>query len=706
MKNLVRIFVFAFICVTLFASVAGAVTPYATYTYSINGEVLKSPDAYVPDAIIDSAFMGMEEGRDLTDVRDICVDDKQNIYIVEAGLNRIVALDRYYKLRFEIDEFVNENGIPDKFNGPQGVFVSPEYIYVCDSNNSRVVLFDLNGEYVKTVLAPKSELFDEGDVFTPIAVVADNYGRMFVVSSTTNQGIIVMDDNGAFYGFIGAQKVTYNAIDLFWKKYLQRDKEATLSYVPTEYNNITIDDKNFIYATISSIDEGSLRSAIESKSKSGDYAPVKKLNSTGSDVMRRNGFYPPSGEVKFGEDGKPSKIIDVALGPNRTWSIVDESRSKVFTYDRDGNLLFAFGDTGAQSGNINSPEGIVYQGDKLIVLDKGNVNFTVYRRTEYGDILMQALINQNNRLYDKARSDWEDIIKRNNNFDLAYIGIGQALFRVNNYSEAQRYFKAAHDVSSYSSAYVEVRKEWANKYFWTIPLIAIAVIIVIVKFLKWTGKVNDKATLKVGHKTFVEELCYASHLVLHPFDGFWDLKHEKRGSVRAAFIFLALTIAAFFYKAFGTGYIFSPNTDYTTTIFSSILSVLVPFALFVVANWCLTTLLEGEGSFKDVFIAAGYSLAPLPFLVILSTVASNFLAESETAIMTMLTTIGFIWVGILLFFGIMITHGYSFWKNVLTIILTIVGMAFIMFLAILFSSLMTKIIGFIYSIYEELSYRI
>jgi len=567
-------------------------------------------------------------------------------------------------------------------------------------------MFDLEGNYVKTVLAPTSELFDEGDVYTPIAMVTDDYGRMFVVSSTTNQGIIVMDDDGAFYGFIGAQKVTYDPLDLIWSELFGKDEEGGLSYVPTEYNNISIDDKAFIYATISSIDPASQQAAITGKDTSGDYAPVKKLNSAGSDVMRRNGFYPPSGEVKIAEGASPSVIIDVAIGPNKTWSIVDESRSKVYTYDRDGNLLFAFGDTGAQSGNINSPEGLVYQGEKLIVLDKGNVNFTVYRRTEYGDILMQALINQNNRLYDKARSDWEEIIKRNNNFDLAYIGIGQALFRVNNYTEAQRYFKAAHDVSSYSSAFVEVRKEWANKYFWTIPIIIVVAAVLIVKFLAWTGKVNVKATLKLGHKTFKEELCYASHLAVHPFDGFWDLKHEKRGSVRAAFVYLVLTIVAFFYKAFGTGYIFNSEADYTTTIFSTILSVAVPFFLFVVANWCLTTLMEGEGSFKDVFVAAGYSLAPLPLLIILSTIASNFLAESETAVMTMLTTIGFIWVGLLLFFGVMITHGYSFFKNVLTILLTIVGMAFIMFLAILFSSLMTKIVGFIYSIYEELSYRV
>lgn len=705
MKKLIRISLVAFALIMVLSCGVSAVTPYATYTYSINGDVLDSPDAYVTDSIIDSAYMGLEEDRYLADIRDLKTDADGNVYIVDAGLNRVVILDRYYRFRFEIEKFVNTNGIPDKFNGPQGVFVSDSYIYVCDSNNSRIVMFDLSGKYVKTVLAPESDLFEDDDIFTPIAVATDSYGRMFVVSSTTYQGIIVMDDDGSFYGFIGAQKVTYDAFDWFWRTYLQKDTEGQINYVPTEYNNITIDDKNFVYATISSIDKTSQATAIKNKDTSGDYAPVKKLNAAGDDVMRRNGFYPPSGEVKLGE-GDPSKIIDVAIGPNETWSIVDEDRSKVFTYDKNGNLLFAFGDKGAQTGNINSAEALAYQDDKLIILDKGNLNFTVYRRTEYGDILMRALINQNDRQYDQARVDWEDILKRNNNFDLAYIGIGLSLYRAGQYEEAGQYFKAAHDVDKYSQSYVEIRKLWSNSYFWTIPLIIVAVAVVLWKALAHTGKVNKRATLKLGHKTFGEELSYASHLVLHPFDGFWDLKHERRGSVRAAVVFLALTIVAFFYKSVGTGYIFNSEGNSYSTIFQSILSVTVPFFLFVVANWCLTTLLEGEGTFKDVFIASGYAIAPMPFLIILSTIVSNFLAINETALMTMINTIAFVWVGILLFFGIMITHGYSFLKNIVTILATIIGMAFIMFLAILFSSLMTKIVSFVYSIFEEINYRV
>ena len=59
----------------------------------------------------------------------------------------------------------------------------------------------------------------------------------------------------------------------------------------------------------------------------------------------------------------------------------------------------------------------------------------------------------------------------------------------------------------------------------------------------------------------------------------------------------------------------------------------------------------------------------------------------------------------MIFFGMMITHDYSFGKSVLIAAVTIVGMIFIMFIAVLFSTLITKIISFIFSIVDELQYR-
>ncbi|MBR6602777.1 MAG: YIP1 family protein [Clostridia bacterium] len=120
----------------------------------------------------------------------------------------------------------------------------------------------------------------------------------------------------------------------------------------------------------------------------------------------------------------------------------------------------------------------------------------------------------------------------------------------------------------------------------------------------------------------------------------------------------------------------------------------------------MTTLFEGEGSFKDIFIACSYSLAPVPLLIIPSTIFSNVITASETAIVSLLVTVGYLWLGLLLFFGMMVTHDYSLGKNVLTSLGTIVAMAFIMFLAILFTTLLGKVVSFVTNIIDEISYRI
>ncbi|MBQ7322021.1 MAG: YIP1 family protein [Clostridia bacterium] len=710
MKKFISVLALLFALLIMFSVPVSAASAYQTYTYSIHGSSINSPAAYTPVMEIDSGYMGLEKLID--DPRDMVVDKDLNVYIADAKNNRIVCLDRYYKVKFTIDTFTNEYGVPDELTAPSGVFVTNDRIFVCDTDANRIVTFDKDGEYLAIIPEPESELFDEGSVYKPVAIAVDQYDRLYVVSSTTYQGIIVMTDEGEFTGFIGAQKVTISAWDIIWRRFqTEAQKELSTAYVSTEFNNISINDEGFIYVTTSSIDKGKQQSAIRSKSKSGDFAPVKMLNANGDEIMRRNGFYPPSGEVDVSTsmtDGSitgPSKIIDVAVGPEKTWSIIDEARNKIFTYDFDGNLLWAFGDSGTQLGNLSSIEAIAYQGDTLLILDKTNDNITVYKRTEYGDVVISALANENNRNYDRAIDDWMEILKRNSNFDTAYIGIGESLYRSGDYQESLEYFKAAYDTAGYSTSYQEIRKEWISKWILTIPVGVILIVLVFSKFSKYAAKVNKRAATAGGKRTFKEELLYGFHVILHPFDGFWDLKHEKRGSLRAALVFILIAILTFFYEAIGSGYVINPFGTYTT-VWAQAISVLVPFALFAVANWCLTTLFEGEGSFKDIVIALSYALIPLPLLIIPSTILSNVVTASEVKLLSLLGSFAFIWVGILIFFGTQVTHDYSLGKNMLTVVGTLVGMVFIMFIGILFTTLLGKIVSLISNIVIEITYRL
>lgn len=716
----------------LFTVGASASSAYQTYTYSIDGKALYSPDAYSASKTVGSADLAfasfypnasadsLKKLTKLDNPGDMVTDSEKKVYIADSGNNRIVVLSRYLELDYIISDFINDKGNPDSFTNPQGVFVvNPKdgdngEIWVCDTDHNRLVVFDrVTFEFKRIIDQPQSQLFDSDAVYKPVAMAIDQYGRIYVVSSTTYQGIIVMDSEGEFVGFIGAQAVTISAWQILWRK-LQTDEQKKVSakLISTEYNNISITEDGFVYVTTSSIAESSVQGAINGKSKSGTYLPVKLLNPSGEEIMRRNGFWPPAGEIDYSTDSTDtyhgvSTITDVAVGPEKTWSIIDEKRQKIYTYDFNGNLLFAFGDKGSLLGSISNIEAICYQGDTLLVLDKGNDGcIVVYERTKYGDLLIQAISAQNSLDYDEAIDCWKEVLQRNSNFDAAYVGIGNAMYRSGSYKDALAMYEVAYDTENWSEAYKEVRKEWMSKWFLLVIVLIVGVIVGVIKWFQYAAKVNKRvSTDGRAKKTFGQELIYGFYVIFHPFDGFYDLKHEHRGSVRASLVFIAVAVLTFFYQGVGQGYVLNP-TGKVTTIMTQLISVVVPLILFVLANWCLTTLFDGEGSFKDIFIATSYSLLPLPLLIIPTTIASNWVSSSEASIITFIGTVAFIWVGILLFFGTMVTHDYSMFKNFIIIFFTIVAMAVIVFIVLLFSMLLSKLVSLVTNLITEIQYRV
>ena len=729
MKKLTKILILSLAFVLLFGVVySSAYVAYDTYTYSISGKQMLSPTAYSTNTSITSTDMGLKDkfgGLQLNDAEDVVTDELGNVYIADAGNNRIVVLNKYYKVTNVIDTYYDDAGREVKFNHPEGVFVTDpnktadgsSYIYVCDTKNQAIVVYDREFNYVKTFTAPSSPLLDPAD-FIPNAVAVDIYGRIFVVAEQTYEGIIVLSNTGDFTGYIGAQKVSYSIIDIIWRKFQTKEQLAQQTKnLSDPYNNITVDDDGFVYATSDKVSETEQYKAI--KSKASDYSPVKKLNSTGHEIMKRNGFFDPGGEVDVFYAKDVSKISDVALGPEGMWTILDYKRSKLFTYDQQGNLLFAFGDGGEYGqggellGNGENIQAITYQTiddtSYLLVLDETNdtsnrFKLVVYSPTEYCETIISALRNQNEHDYDSSIRYWQDVLTKNNNFDLAYIGIGKALFSQGKYQEAYKVLQNAYETTYASKAFAEFRKDLIGNWIILIVIVAIALIVGIVKFLGYAKRKNKETTLKVGRKTYWEELLFVFHLSFHPFDGFWDLKHEKRGSVRAASTILGITILALFYNSIGKGYLFNPEDKYST-IFVSIISVAIPIILWSVANWCLTTLFDGEGSFKDIYIATCYSLAPLPLFLIVSTVLTNVMTTTEGSMVKLLVTIGVIWMAMLLFFGTLVTHDYSLGKNVITILGTVLAMIVIMFVIILFSSLVMKMVTFVIAIVKEIGNR-
>ena len=723
MKKFTKIISLAFVMLLLVSSVisvSAASTPYKTYTYTMDGIVTYSPAAYVPDREIDYYAMNMDTP--IGDATDLFVAPDGKLYIADKGNSRIVVLDKNAQYITELKEFVNEQGVPDKLYECEGVFVNDKNIYICDTKNARIVVFDLEYNFDHIINAPELDVMGQNEKFSPVAMAVDSSGRMYIVSTQTYSGIFAINADGTFQGFVGVQKASVPLATRIRRMLFPNTSVDT--YSSFAYNNVSIDSEDFIWATtFGDVRTKETTLALESKLLGGDAdsATVKRLNAAGQDIMIRNGFFMPIGEVNFvTSDTKVSsqapvrghsKLVDVALGPNGTWSTIDRDRSRIFTYDSRGQLLYAFGDSGSQLGNLKSPTAIVYVGSDIYVLGqsiiagRGSV-ITVFQRTEYGDLIDSAIQYNNERQYDLALEKWKEILQRNNNFDSAYVGIGENLFLKGEYEEAMRYFKAATDTTDYSECFRMLRKAWVEKYFLVVLVVIGVLIFLLVKAFSAIKKKNNAGTTKTGKRTFWEEVLFAFHLIMHPFDGFWDLKHEKRGSVRGAIFYVALASLTVVYSSVGMAYIFNPYSAYAGNgfnFFYSIATVIVPLALWCVANWCITTLFDGEGTLKDIFISTSYSLLPMTLTLIPATLLSNIAVEGEGAMITLVSTLGFIWMGLLIFFGTMTTHGYSMGKNILATLGTILGMLFIMFLIMLFFNLIRGMVGFVTGLIEEIA---
>ena len=198
---------------------------------------------------------------------------------------------------------------------------------------------------------------------------------------------------------------------------------------------------------------------------------------------------------------------------------------------------------------------------------------------------------------------------------------------------------------------------------------------------------------------------YAFHVIFHPFDGFWDLKREHRGSLAAALTFVVLTILTLTLEKQKTAFLFNPYRLEEINVVVDIVTVLLLYILWCVANWRLTSLMDGEGKLVDIAIATGYALFPIILLRLPMILFSYMLTSSEGSFYDVIGVVSYLWAGALIILGTMITHQYSVKKTLLTCICTIVGMGIIMFIGLLFFNVIQQMITFVSIIYEEIRFR-
>lgn len=205
---------------------------------------------------------------------------------------------------------------------------------------------------------------------------------------------------------------------------------------------------------------------------------------------------------------------------------------------------------------------------------------------------------------------------------------------------------------------------------------------------------------------YLASLKFALYCITHPLDGFWDLTHEKRGSIAAANTILLLTLLARIMMLQYTSFIFLRVYWEGINIFLYIASILFPLALWCVGNWGLTTLFDGKGRLSQVYMATCYALTPYPLIQFPLIVFSNVVTVDEAEFYMVLSTASLVWAAFLIIAAMSQIHEYKMSKTILFTVATIFAMLVMIFILLLFFSMISQGIAYFISLGKEILFRL
>ncbi len=373
-------------------------------------------------------------------------------------------------------------------NGVEGVALN----YVCDGtkkanqrvqrqlvildSHDRQIVLDAGNEVTRVCADPDSEVLEDGYLFTPLKVSVDYAGRVYCVAQNMFEGIMVFETNGEFTGFFGTIEVSISAWDKFWRKLATKEERSKQQlFIPTEFTGIDIDEEGFVYA--SNVDNNGMQA-------------VRRLNPKGEDVIRKGWNENLGGDLQINGTSTyagPSKIVDVVYREKGIYSLMDSKRGRIFTYDHEGNLLYIFGGIGSQEGTLTMPSAIEYAGDRILALDSKLASIIIYGETEYGRLINEAVGLRFDGDEALAVSLWEEVLRLDENNELANVGIGKAYLSAGDNVKAMEYLKRGMSQDYYSVAFKRFRNEILKENIqWVLTgaLVLIALLWVFIKVIK------------------------------------------------------------------------------------------------------------------------------------------------------------------------------------------------------------------------------
>jgi len=210
----------------------------------------------------------------------------------------------------------------------------------------------------------------------------------------------------------------------------------------------------------------------------------------------------------------------------------------------------------------------------------------------------------------------------------------------------------------------------------------------------------------IDWKKYGKELLYSLYTMRRPLDGFWDLVHEKRGSMAAAHTLVALMFITNLMWIVLTSFQFIPVNMETFNAWWVLGMNVVPILLFSVANWCLTTLFDGKGKLSHIYMGYAYALAPQILINIIQIPLSHVITFDEGAMFWMLSSVSYFWFLLLLMCAMKEIHDYSFSKAILTSVLSLAVISIMVFIFVMFFAVVSDGVAFFVSLGQEAMLRI
>lgn len=474
MQNKAKYLAAALLSGLMLATAAGApavsaAEHYHVYNYDCWGEATPSQAGYEAQRSVSGLDLGCGA---FNTPSDLFRDWNDQFYLVDSGNNRIVVADRTFtKVNRILERFTLEDGSETTLKAPEGVYVSEDtgLIYIADTGNSRLLACDEDGNVQMELKRPDSTLY-ENETFKPQKVLVDKAGNIYMVLNNITNGAAMFNSEGEFQGYFGANSVDATAevvANYFWNMIATDEMRANSSRnVAAGITNFDVDDEGFIYTV--------------TQSSSSEADRVKKVNPAGYNLF--SALEATFGDLDSVYDSNTNqdystKMVDIDIDGEGRINCLDLETGRVFQYDEDGNLLFILGSTSDQLGGFSMKvSALETMGTNIYVADSMKNTVTIFSETEFGGIVHEAVGLYNAGYYAEALQPWREVLKRDGNYQMAYVGISSALYNEGDYEGAMKYAKLAQSRNLYDKAFEGYRSEWLNRNFGWVILVVVGLI--------------------------------------------------------------------------------------------------------------------------------------------------------------------------------------------------------------------------------------